>query len=467
VSAAVVLHQPSQALVFRPNEEAVQRLMPVFTPALALQRYQVVNDLIKEILVPGVDFGKVPGSDRDTLLKPGAEKICTFFGFVPKYEYELVTEEWGSEDSEPLFAYRIKCQLWRGDYMAGEGMGFCSSRESKYRYRWIDEATADLLSVDKAKAHKKKGSAFEFDFAVSKAETSGKYGKPAEYWAKWQAAIKSGKATKVQKETKNGMREGWQVDAVQYRVPNPDIADQINTVLKMSMKRAYVAATVVSANVSDRFTQDVEDFVDVDYEHVAEKPIDTGGHAVGTQAAANHVRDLKLAEIRKEQANPTNEGSQPVTTGGSGQRQAASQSGAGPQDTTQPTEKGGVQRPVATAVIDVADVSAKRNDVKSTTPPPAGKQESRSVDQQLHGFWAHMTKMEGRVSALRHFSKLYDDFYGAEGQERFNAILAKHGIAEVTRCESLNAARMAVKEMYIDIWPRVEAQQASQAAATT
>lgn len=469
MSAAVVLHQPAQALVFRPNEEAVQRLMPVFTPALALQRYQVVNDLIKEILVPGVDFGKVPGSDRDTLLKPGAEKICTFFGFVPKYEYELVTEEWGSETSEPLFAYRIKCQLWRGDYMAGEGMGFCSSRESKYRYRWIDESTADLLSVDKAKAHKKKGSAFEFQFSIDKAETSGKYGKPAEYWAKWKNAIQSGKAVKGQREVKGGrVIDGWTVDAVQYRVPNPDIADQINTVLKMAMKRAYVAATVVSANVSDRFTQDVEDFTDVEYEHVPEKPVDTGGHAVGTQAAADHVRDQKLAAVEKEkaaaQAQPKESASAPAQAG------AVNEVKSQPaQDTTQPTQKGGVQQATTVAGSkDAAGASSSGTSVKSPTPPPAGPPSTGEVPDHLQGLWRQMVKMEGRMAVVEKMHELLRDFFPTdEAEEKYANILGKYGARQARDLTSLGNARQAVSELYYIIMPMIEAQRAKEAAATT
>jgi hypothetical protein len=43
------------------------------------------------------------------------------------------------------------------------------------------------------------------------------------------------------------------------RVPNPDLADTYNTVLKMADKRALIAAVLNGTAASDVFTQDVED----------------------------------------------------------------------------------------------------------------------------------------------------------------------------------------------------------------
>jgi hypothetical protein len=43
------------------------------------------------------------------------------------------------------------------------------------------------------------------------------------------------------------------------RVFNPDIADQVNTIQKMSQKRSLVGAVLLAVNASEFFTQDVED----------------------------------------------------------------------------------------------------------------------------------------------------------------------------------------------------------------
>ena len=42
-------------------------------------------------------------------------------------------------------------------------------------------------------------------------------------------------------------------------MPNEDLADQYNTVLKMANKRSLVAAVLNSTAASDIFTQDIED----------------------------------------------------------------------------------------------------------------------------------------------------------------------------------------------------------------
>lgn len=49
------------------------------------------------------------------------------------------------------------------------------------------------------------------------------------------------------------------VDQQTGRIPNPDLADVYNTVLKMAVKRAHVAAILFVTCASDVFTQDVED----------------------------------------------------------------------------------------------------------------------------------------------------------------------------------------------------------------
>src|SRR6185312_9736875 len=113
----------------------------------------------------------------------------------------------------------------------GEGIGSASSWESKYRYRWLrgdqlpaGTETAGLLSRGG------KQTLFAYDFAIEKAETTGQYGKPAEYWQQFQDAITARTARRVNKPFKSG-KEGWgveiDIDSVQYRVPNSDFADTI------------------------------------------------------------------------------------------------------------------------------------------------------------------------------------------------------------------------------------------------
>jgi hypothetical protein len=157
------------------------------------------------------------------------------------------------------FTTGIGASLWRGERMIAEADGSCNSRESKYRWRWV--GVQDIPeNLRGANLTKRGGTTSEFDFAIDKAETGGQYGKPAAYWQAFRDAIEAGTARKITKKTKAGKEmAAWEIDTTVYRVPNEDIASQVNTVQKMSQKRAFVAVTLIGVNASEFFTQDVED----------------------------------------------------------------------------------------------------------------------------------------------------------------------------------------------------------------
>lgn len=281
----------SQVQVIRSDEH----FMPVMQIARAVERYNAIVEFTKQIMKPGKDYGEIPGTDKPTLLKPGAEKLCNFFGLTPKFQIVEKKEDWDGDS--PFFYYWYKCQLWRGDHFMGEGDGSANSHESKHRYRWVQESQLPPGS-DKSRFEARDGSATEMDFAIEKAETSGKYGKPASYWQAFKDAIANGTAERTQKETKNGKKPAWKIGASVYRVPNPDIADQVNTLQKMSQKRAFIAATLIGCNASEYFTQDMEDLETI--QDFGPMP-DTGPHPINTQAAADHVANQKLEELRRQQ----------------------------------------------------------------------------------------------------------------------------------------------------------------------
>lgn len=233
-------------------------LMPVLDTGVARARYQAFRQFVSDILVQDVDFGVIPGTDKPTLLKPGAEKFITFFGLAASFETTKEVESWDAE--EPFFYYRYKCILRRikDGAVVGEGEGSANSRESRYRWRWVNEEETPF-HLDPAKLVTRSTAVSEFAFAIEKGETTGKYGKPADYWLAWRTAIQDGTAHKVMRKTKNGDKEAWEMTGVQYRIPNPDIESQVNTIQKISQKRALIAAVLVTTNASDYFTQDLED----------------------------------------------------------------------------------------------------------------------------------------------------------------------------------------------------------------
>lgn len=236
--------------------ELATAFLPVMSIQQAVQRYNAVLNFTKDLMKEGKDYGTIPGVDKPCLLKPGAEKLCSFFGLTPRFLVVKETERWDGD--EPFFAYWYKCQLWRHDVLIAEGDGSCNSHESKYRYRWVgEEQIPDGL--DKKRLLARGGRISEFDFSIEKAETTGKYGKPTAYWQAFKTAIANKTATRIQKKMKDGSRPGYEIDSTVYRVPNPDVADQVNTIQKMAQKRCLVSAVLIACNASEYYTQDIEE----------------------------------------------------------------------------------------------------------------------------------------------------------------------------------------------------------------
>lgn len=204
-------------------------LVPVMNVEGALSTYEAFRQFVQGILKPGVDFGVIPGTNKPSLLKPGAEKLIRFFGLAARFEITKETEDW--DVAEPLFYYRYRCALHRisDGALVGEGEGSCNSREKKYRYR-----NADRICPNCGQPYIIKGK--------------------EEFGGGWLCYAKKGGCG-------NKWPDGAQVIEGQQvgQVVNPDIADLVNTIQKMSQKRALIAAVLVACNASDYFTQDLED----------------------------------------------------------------------------------------------------------------------------------------------------------------------------------------------------------------
>lgn len=239
-------------------------LVPAASLDQVLATYQWKKDFIEQVLKKDIDFGVTPGtSEKPSLKKAGAEKMASFFGLAPTFEDVVTVEDWTGEQhgGETFFYYRQKCKLFRGDRLIASADGSCNSWEKKYRYRWVSEFEIPA-GVDKSTLRTQGGKTSEFTFALDQAQTSGKYGKPAEYWKMWRDAITSGKAVAIKRKSSKGNEmDAWEMDTTVYAVPNRDVAEQTNTILKMAQKRALVAAVLIATNASDYFTQDLDDFV--------------------------------------------------------------------------------------------------------------------------------------------------------------------------------------------------------------
>jgi hypothetical protein len=243
--------------------------MPVFGMEDAKSRYQMLTEFVSDIMRDGVDFGKIPGTDKPTLLKPGAEKLATFFGLrtVPRVTRRI--EHWTPEPGQsmagfmPFFFYEVEVDFYRAETLITTGLGSCNSRENRYAWRWVREDRVPP-GIDKAAlVTEERGGVDSCPvFALEQKKTEGKWAKPQEYWDEWQAAVDSGKCQQeTRKSAKGKDYQVWVRGTVytMYRVPNEDIFTQVNTILKMAIKRAYVDGCLRAVNASEFFTQDIED----------------------------------------------------------------------------------------------------------------------------------------------------------------------------------------------------------------
>lgn len=224
-------------------KESAGFLSPVVSVNDALLAYQAKKELIDSIMKPGVDYGIIPGTTKNTLLKAGAEKATSFFGLAARFRDAQIVEDFTGKDhdGEPFFFYRRTCELWRGNYLIASVDGSCNSFEKKYRYRGGERVCPECgkPAIKKSKFPPKTDpKAAPGFYCYSKIGGCG-----AEFSANDPAIINQELG----------------------QVKNPDIADVANTILKMADKRALVAATLIATGLSEYFTQDVEDFVTADF----------------------------------------------------------------------------------------------------------------------------------------------------------------------------------------------------------
>jgi hypothetical protein len=277
--------------------------LPAMSLEVALARRAAIVEFVRRIMVRDQDFGEIPGTSKPTLLKPGAEKLCNFFGLEPEFTPIVEEIDWtGALHGGEAFCYaRYRCRLLREERVVGVGEGSCNSWESKYRYRWVpEEQIPEQLDCARLPKRTVRRTLCEFDFAIERAETTGAYGKPAGHWQKFREAIAAGTARAVEKPTRRGPASAWEIDVDEtaYRIPNPEIADVVNTIQKMAQKRVLVAATLIATSASEFFTQDIEDADSLGHN------IDSGPHPHGTRAAQEYVRDRKLEELRTVSGGP-------------------------------------------------------------------------------------------------------------------------------------------------------------------
>lgn len=104
--------------------------------------------IVQSQLRQGHDFGIVPGTERASLLKPGAEKILMLMGI--RSEFSLIDS--ARDFEKGFFQYMVKCSLYKGEMLITEGMGSCNNRESKYKKQDPFSVDNTILKMAKKRA---------------------------------------------------------------------------------------------------------------------------------------------------------------------------------------------------------------------------------------------------------------------------------------------------------------------------
>jgi len=190
-----------------------------------------VNDiqhLMKDVLQDKMHYGVVPGcGDKPALLKAGAEKLCMMFRLIPAFE---INREDGPGEHR---TYTVTTTLTsQGGVVMGQGVGVCSTLETKYRYVGGGRKCPQCGKEAIIKGQEKYGGGW---LCFAKKGGCG-------------AKFKDGDAT----------IESQPVG----KVERPDMADTYNTVIKMAKKRSLVDATITATAASDIFTQDIDENLD-------------------------------------------------------------------------------------------------------------------------------------------------------------------------------------------------------------
>lgn len=232
------------ALVELPKHGIIQN-QGRMSVAEVTQHAIAVQEVMKAVMREGEHYGKIPGTDKPTLYKAGAEKLCMTFRIADEYR----TEDLSTTD---MIRYRVTC-IGRHQLTGlelGTGMGEGSTSEEKYRWRKSvcdEEFDATPAAMRRTKYARGKGGSF--------------------YTTK------------------------------QVRTEPSDLA---NTVLKMACKRAKMAMVLNVTAASDCFSQDLEDLTDELREHLTEDDREAGAELLRAEclaavSAATSAEQLKAA----------------------------------------------------------------------------------------------------------------------------------------------------------------------------
>jgi hypothetical protein len=122
--------EPTRALAVVPPAPAYA-VTPNVNAGELVARLNVIREASETAMKDGVDYGRIPGVDKPTLLKPGAEKLGVLF----QLDIQLANEQsWGPGDHLTVVSRATVYHAPTGARL-GYGEGLCTTRERKYGKR--------------------------------------------------------------------------------------------------------------------------------------------------------------------------------------------------------------------------------------------------------------------------------------------------------------------------------------------
>lgn len=188
--------------VISQSQPSLTIVRPIAKPAAMIEAHNELVTLITETFKEGIDYGTIPGTDKPTLYKPGAEKLLKAFGATARYKK---VESEVDHDREVKWQKRKK--VWS------------KTQRGVYNFQIEEGASLGL---------------YRFIY-------------------KCEIQLPDGRVI--------GDCDGSGSTMESKYIDRP--RDCENTVMKMAQKRALVGAALNAFGLSNRFTQDLEDTVDV------------------------------------------------------------------------------------------------------------------------------------------------------------------------------------------------------------
>lgn len=271
----IIMANNSTALATNSNQPGELAQLGSMSVQTIIDRKRKIAEVMDAVMKDGEHYGKIPGcGDKPSLFKAGAEVLATTFGLAPTFEVMEVNYPNGHRE------YRITCTLSHiaTGAVLGQGLGSCSTMESKYRWRRGERTCPNCKKATIIKGKDEYGGGWVC------------FAKKGGCGAKWADGAKEIEAQEV------------------GRVENPDIADTFNTVLKIAKKRAQVDCTLTAVGASDLLTQDLEDLPpgshDAPKPHTEPAPQPVSTEKATPPSSSKPPKDTKASNKKKE-APPT------------------------------------------------------------------------------------------------------------------------------------------------------------------